>query len=141
MEITDIEDGDVEAVVAMWDRCGLLVPWNDPRKDIALCRAHANSTVLVGKIDGLVRAAAMVGHDGHRGYVYYVAVDPDCQGRGLGREMIEAATAWLTERSVPKLQFMIRPDNDKVRGFYESLGFAEKPFILMQKWLIPPETD
>ncbi|MDU6244393.1 MAG: GNAT family N-acetyltransferase, partial [Bradyrhizobium sp.] len=75
--ISDITDADVPAIIALWQRCGLTRPWNDPAADIALARRGDNATVLVGRVGGAIAASAMVGHDGHRGWVYYVSVDPD----------------------------------------------------------------
>ena len=91
LAIADIADADVEAVIALWQRCGLTRPWNDPASDIALARRNANSTVLVGRADGALVATAMVGHDGHRGWVYYVAVDPASQKQRLCRSIMAAA--------------------------------------------------
>ena len=95
LAISAITDADVEPVVALWQRCGLTRPWNDPHADIALARRRDNSTVLIGREGGAIVATIMVGHDGHRGWVYYVAVDPDCQKRGFGRLIMAAAEDWL----------------------------------------------
>ena len=77
LAIAPIADADIPAVIALWQACGLTRPWNDPAADIALARREPNSTVLIGRDDGAIVATAMVGHDGHRGWVYYVATDPD----------------------------------------------------------------
>ena len=132
-----IEDGDVEAVVELWTRCGLLRPQNDPHRDIAFARAGPASAVLVGRCDGRIVASVMVGHDGHRGVVYYLSVDPDRQGEGLGRATVAAAEAWLAERGVWKLNLMIRDDNARVRGFYEAIGYETEPRIVMSRRLVP----
>ena len=81
--------------MALWQRCGLTRPWNDPHADIALARRRDNSTVLIGRDNGAIVATVMVGHDGHRGWVYYVAVDPDGRKRGYGRAIMAAAEDWL----------------------------------------------
>ena len=95
LAIDAIGDADVENVVALWQRCGLTRPWNDPHADIALARRRDNSTVLIGRDGGAIVATVMVGHDGHRGWVYYVAVDPDGRKRGYGRVIMAAAEDWL----------------------------------------------
>ena len=77
----------------------------------------------------------MVGHDGHRGVVYYVSADPDVQGQGLGRQVMAAAEGWLASRGVWKLNLIIRDDNEKVRGFYQALGYETEPRILMARRL------
>ncbi len=133
--IAPLETEDVGAVIALWERCGLTRPWNDPRADIVLALRGANSTVLTGKRDGGVVATAMVGHDGHRGWVYYLAVDPAQQRRGFGRLITAAAEDWLKQRGIFKIELLIRPENDTVRNFYERLGYAVEPRTVMSKWL------
>ena len=135
LAITRIEDGDVAAVIALWQRCGLTRPWNDPAADIALARRGAHSTILIGRDGGAIIASAMVGHDGHRGWVYYVATDPDHRGKGHGRAIMNAAEEWLRQAGIAKLQLMVRSDNTKVQAFYESIGYDEQERIIYAKWL------
>jgi ribosomal protein S18 acetylase RimI-like enzyme len=135
LDISEIADADVAAAIALWQRCGLTRPWNDPAADIALARRSANSTVLVGRADGAVVATAMVGHDGHRGWVYYVAVDPDCQKQGLGRAIMTAAEQWLAAAGLPKLQLMVRRQNLAAGAFYRSIGYAESDTVVFAKWI------
>ncbi|MFB9264850.1 GNAT family acetyltransferase [Bradyrhizobium erythrophlei] len=135
LAIADIADGDLAEVVALWQRCSLTRPWNDPAADIALARRGPNSTVLVGREGGAIVATAMVGHDGHRGWVYYVAVDPDSQGKGLGRVIMNAVEDWLRAAGVPKLQLLVRRENAKAGGFYQSLGYEESTSVMLAKWL------
>jgi len=133
--IAPLEDRDIDAVVALWERCGLTRPWNDPRSDIAFARKSANAVILVGKDGNAVVSTAMAGHDGHRGWFYYVAVDPDRQGRGLGRAIMAASEAWLRQQGVEKAQLLVRAGNEKVRAFYEALGYGEQPRVLFGRWL------
>ncbi len=135
LAIAPIADADVAAVVDLWQRCGLTRPWNDPTGDIAFARKGPNSAVLVGRRDGSIVASVMVGHDGHRGWFYYLAVDPDLQARGFGRAMTQAAEAWLTASGITKAQLMVRADNDRVRAFYEALGYGEQQRTVFAKWL------
>ena len=135
LSIAPIEDGDVATVVALWQRCELTRPWNDPAADIALARRGSNSTILIGRDGEAIIATAMVGHEGHRGWVYYVAVDPDHRGKGHGRAMMDAAEAWLRDAGIAKLQLLVRPENAKVQAFYESIGYDEQPRIMYAKWL------
>jgi hypothetical protein len=67
LSIADITDADVADVIALWQRCGLTRPWNDPASDIALARREPNSTVLIGRDGDAIVATVMVGYDGHRG--------------------------------------------------------------------------
>lgn len=135
--ICDIADADVEPVIALWRRCGLTRPWNDPHADIAFARASTNATVLIGRLGGAVVSSVMVGHDGHRGAVYYVAVDPDHRGLGHGRAIVVAAEDWLRARGVWKLNLSIRADNAGVAEFYRTLGYGSQTLISMAKWLDP----
>ena len=135
LTIAPIQDGDIADVIALWQRCGLSRPWNDPAADIALARKGPNATVLVGRDDSGIVASALVGHDGHRGWVYYVAVDPDCRHKGYGRAIMDAAEHWLRRRGIEKLQLMLRSDNSQVQAFYQSLGYLEQERIIYAKWL------
>ena len=135
LSIAPIEDDDVASVVALWERCGLTRPWNDPAADIALARRGDNAAVLVGRDGCNIVASVLVGHDGHRGWVYYVSVDPDCRGKGFGRIIMTAAEQWLRERGILKLMLIVRRDNAKVQAFYETLDYAEQERILYAKWL------
>ena len=135
LAITPIDDADVADVVALWQTCGLTRPWNDPATDIALARRGSNATVLIGRGDRLIVATVLVGHDGHRGWVYYLAVDPDHRQQGYGRVMMDEAERWLRERGIEKLQLMVRPDNKSVKNFYQSLGYSEQERVIYAKWL------
>jgi len=81
--------------------------------------------VLVLREGGRILASAMVGHDGHRGSVYYLAVDPARQRQGLGRRLMAAVEEWLRARGVPKLNLLVRMENDAVAGFHAALGYAD----------------
>jgi ribosomal protein S18 acetylase RimI-like enzyme len=135
LAIANIGDSDVAAVIALWQACGLTRPWNDPSSDIALARSGPNSTVLVGRENDAIVATAMVGHDGHRGWVYYVASDPSLRGKGYGRAIMNAAEDWLRAVGVPKLQLLVRPENSGVAAFYQSIGFGEQKVLFFTKWL------
>ena len=131
----DIADSDVEAVVALWRTCGLTRPWNDPYKDISFARESENATILVLEREGRIVATVMAGHDGHRGMLYYVAVDPSCQGQGIGKSAVRAAEAWLASRGVWKTNLLVRPENAAVKGFYEALGYTVNPVLCMARKL------
>jgi ribosomal protein S18 acetylase RimI-like enzyme len=135
LAITPIDDADVADVAALWQTCGLTRPWNDPTADIALARRGSNAAVLIGRDGGSIAATVLVGHDGHRGWVYYLAVDPDHRQKGYGRVMMDAAERWLRECGIEKLQLMVRPDNKSVKSFYQSLGYSEQERVIYAKWL------
>jgi ribosomal protein S18 acetylase RimI-like enzyme len=135
LSISPITDTDVSAVIVLWQRCGLIRPWNDPSADIAFARRGPNSAILVGRADDAIVASAMVGHDGHRGWVYYVAVDPDAQHKGHGRAIMTAAEDWLRRQGAAKIMLMVRPNNTAVQTFYETLGYDEQERVIYAKWL------
>jgi ribosomal protein S18 acetylase RimI-like enzyme len=129
----ETEDRDLDAVASLWKRCGLTRDWNDPYRDMEFARSGATSAILVGEIDGRLVATVMVGHDGHRGALYYLAVDPDFQKRGFGRAAVAAAEDWLRKHGVWKINLMVREENRDVGGFYESLGYAINPVVSFGK--------
>jgi ribosomal protein S18 acetylase RimI-like enzyme len=135
LSISTIEDRDLPEVTQLWRRAGLVREWNDPAGDIALARKDSNSTILLGRDSGALVASVLVGHDGHRGWVYYVSVDPDHRSKGYGRDIMAAAEDWLRARGIAKLQLMVRGDNAKVHAFYESLGYYDQKRVTFAKWL------
>lgn len=135
LAIAPIADADVATVIALWQACGLTRPWNDPAADIALARRGPNSTILIGRADNAIVATVMVGHDGHRGWVYYVATDPDRRAKGYGRAIMDAAEDWLREAGIAKLQLLVRRENARAGAFYQSIGYAEAQTIVFAKWL------
>jgi ribosomal protein S18 acetylase RimI-like enzyme len=131
---------DAKDVVVLWQACGLTRPWNDPLADFRLALSTEGSTVLVEREGSAVIGSVMVGFDGHRGWVYYLAVAPDRRGEGLGRALMAAAEAWLRERSAPKIQLMVRADNDAALGFYEALGLEVQKVVVLGRFLEPGST-
>ncbi|MBN9082173.1 MAG: GNAT family N-acetyltransferase [Rhizobiales bacterium 62-17] len=127
---------DETVIVALWRACDLVVSYNDPGADFRFARGGASSDVLVGiDANGRIVGTVMVGHDGHRGWLYYVAADPMAQGSGIGRQMVTAGEDWLRQRGIAKVQLMVRETNTKVIGFYDHLGYEETPRVIMAKWL------
>lgn len=137
MTFRSVSDGDVETVVDLWRRCGLTRPHNDPYRDIAFARGKTASDVLVSETSGRIVVSAVVGHDGHRGAVYYVSVDPDSRCSSLGRALMATVEGWMKERGVWKLNLLIREDNTAVQGFYQSLGYEVEPRTAMARRLEP----
>lgn len=135
MDAVELGPADVEAAVALWEQAGLTRPWNNASADFARAVGGPSSAVLgLREADELV-GTAMVGHDGHRGWVYYLAVSPSAQGTGLGRRLMEACEQWLVARGVPKIQFMVRTDNTVVLDFYDHLGYAHQDVVVLGRRL------
>jgi ribosomal protein S18 acetylase RimI-like enzyme len=128
---------DEDEIVALWRACDLVVPYNDPVADFRFALAGACSDVLVAVDEaGGILGSVMLGHDGHRGWIYYLASAPAWRGKGIGKSMVQAAEDWLVQRGVAKLQLMVRDTNTQVVGFYENLGFEVAPRVVMSKWLV-----
>ena len=90
---------------------------------------------LVGSFDGQVVASIMAGYEGHRGWLNYLAVAPEQQRQGIGRRMVEAATAKLQEMGCPKINLQIRTSNSEVIEFYKRIGFTMDDVVSMGKRL------
>ena len=131
--IKDLSPDQIEAAVALWEACGLTRPWNDPRADARLALAGPTSTILAHQRDGDLVATAMVGADGHRAWVYYLAVSPALKRSGLGAAMMRAAEDWAQARGMPKLQLMVRADNAAVVEFYKAIGYGVEPVTVLSR--------
>lgn len=122
----DIEELGVEfrdSVIALWDEAGLTRPWNSPEEDFDRALQGDSSTILGALDEGVLVATAMVGHDGHRGWVYYLAVAESRRRTGLGKLMMSAAEGWVRRNGIPKIQLMVRDDNVNARDFYLHTGY------------------
>ena len=136
MRIRTYRPEDRAALLDLWKRCDLLRPWNDPVKDIDRKLAEQPEGLFVGEAGGEMMASMMVGYDGHRGWVNYLAVAPDCQRCGFGAALMRHLEAALTARGCPKLNLQVREGNDAVIGFYERLGYGNDHTVSLGKRLI-----
>jgi hypothetical protein len=134
-EIRELDHRHAVAATALWHAAGLTRPWNDPTEDYARALAGPTSTVLGGFDGDALVGTVMCGHDGHRGWVYYLAVEPEFRGGGVGRVLMAAAEAWLGERGVPKLNLMVRHDNAAALAFYARLGYSDGAVTVLGKFL------
>ncbi|HEY0739346.1 MAG TPA: GNAT family acetyltransferase [Herpetosiphonaceae bacterium] len=135
LSIRPYQPADEAQVIALWHRCNLVVPWNDPQRDIALKMQVQPHMFLVGVLDTHVIATVMAGYEGHRGWLNYLAVSPEYQGHGVGRRMVEEATALLQAAGCPKINLQIRTSNTDVIAFYKRLGFTIDDVVSMGKRL------
>jgi ribosomal protein S18 acetylase RimI-like enzyme len=139
LRIRAYETPDEEAVVALWQACGLTRPWNDPHRDIARKLTEQPELFLVGTQENAIVATAMAGFDGHRGWVYYLAVAPHCRGKGYGRRLMQEAERLLTERGCPKLNLQVRTGNAQTIAFYRRLGYSVDDTVSLGRRLIPDD--
>ncbi len=137
MKIRPFTQSDTDPVVALWQACGLVKPWNDAHKDIARKLAVAPELFLVGEAeDDTLMGTVMGGYEGHRGWVNYLAVHPDEQGHGYGRILMLALEEKLIAAGCPKLNLQLRDSNIDVINFYEAIGYTQDKVISFGKRLI-----
>ena len=136
MVIRPYANMDESSVVALWSKCGLIRPWNDPHKDIERKIKINPELFLVGTIGDRIAATAMGGYEGHRGWVNYLAVDPDFRKRGLGRQMMRAVEEKLLGMDCPKLNIQVRSGNVEAIEFYRKIGYKVDEAVSMGKRLI-----
>ncbi|QEI05190.1 GNAT family acetyltransferase [Pigmentiphaga aceris] len=137
LSLRSFHPDDESAVIALWHECGLVRPWNDPQRDIARKLTQQPELFLVGTIDEQVVATAMVGYDGHRGWVYYLAVAQAHRKLAIGRTLMDAAEQRLTALGCPKINLMVRTSNEQVLAFYDRLGYKRDDAVSLGKRLIP----
>ncbi|MBE0622723.1 MAG: GNAT family acetyltransferase [Burkholderiales bacterium] len=139
MMIRTYKSNDEAAVIALWQECGLTRPWNDPRRDIARKLTEQPELFLVGIHEDKVVCTAMVGFDGHRGWVYYLAVAPKLRRQSFGRMLMQEAERLLLERGCPKLNFQLRSSNTDAIEFYRKLGYKQDDVLSFGRRLIPDD--
>ena len=139
MFIRPYQPNDETGVIDLWNRCGLTREWNDPKKDIARKLSVQPEWFLVGVRNDQVIASVMVGYEGHRGWINYLAVDPDHQRTGYGRAMMAEAERILLDLGCPKINLQIRKDNQEAIAFYERIGFTDDSVVSFGKRLVSDE--
>jgi ribosomal protein S18 acetylase RimI-like enzyme len=136
LEIRTYGHQDEAALVALWNASGLTRPWNDPRRDIARKLRVQPELFLVGELAGRIVASVMAGYDGHRGWIYYLGVDPAHQRQGFARAMMARAEELLLALGCPKIDLMVRTGNESATEFYARLGYVQDPVVTFSKRLI-----
>ena len=136
MMVRIFEERDSDAVVALWEACGLTRPWNNPHLDIQRKVPFQPDLFFVGEIEGAVGASAMFGYDGHRGWLYYFAVRPDHQGKGYSKALLHHGEAALLALGCPKINFQVRADNHEAIAYYLANGYTQDDVLSYGKRLI-----
>ena len=137
MDVTELPPHLFAAAVDLWHQAGLTRPWNNPQEDLLRAVRGAESTVLACLDGEHLIGTAMVGHDGHRGWVYYLAVRDDHRGCGVGRRLMGECETWVAARDIPVLRVMVRDDNHPVFSFYERLGYERSNVAVLGRRLDP----
>jgi ribosomal protein S18 acetylase RimI-like enzyme len=133
--IDTYQNGDEAAIIELWQQCGLVVPWNNPQTDIARKVTNSPELFFTGRIGGRLVASCMAGYDGHRGWIYFLAVANSEQRKGLAAQLVAHVEAQLIELGCPKLELMVRDTNREVIAFYEAIGFNLDPVRVLSKRL------
>jgi ribosomal protein S18 acetylase RimI-like enzyme len=139
MQVRPFLDSDESAVIALWEAAGLTRSWNDPRKDIERKRSVQREWFLVGTRDGVVMASIMIGYEGHRGWINYLAVDPAHRNQGHARALMREAERLLAAAGCPKINLQIRTGNASVIAFYNAIGYARDDVASFGRRLIADE--
>ena len=139
MQIRPFQAHDTENVIALWRDCDLTRPWNDPARDIQRKVAMADDLFLVGTVAGHVVGTVMAGYEGHRGWINYLAVDPNERGAGRGSELMAAAEIRLRDLGCPKINLQVRATNPDAIAFYERIGFIVDAAVSLGKRLVTDE--
>jgi ribosomal protein S18 acetylase RimI-like enzyme len=136
VEIRPYEEKDEEAVAKLWREVFPgSPPWNVPEEDIKRKLQVQRGLFLVATINGEIVGTAMAGYDGHRGWVYYVAVDPARRRKGVGRALMERVERDLARLGCHKLNLQVRRNNEETVAFYERLGYSLEDHFSMGKLL------
>ncbi len=130
---------DEEAVVSLWQQCGLTRPWNDSHRDIARALGVQPDLFILAVLDGQVVGSTMAGYDGHRGWIHYLAVAPEHRGAGYARRLMAEAESRLLALGCPKINLQVRCGNRPVIGFYQRLGYVQDDVVSFGKRLISDE--
>jgi len=142
LQIRAFEERDLEAVVALLSAVfPNPAPHNEPRASIGRKLGVDRELLLVGHAGGRLVATAMGGWDGHRGWLYQVAVAPDARGRGYGRAIVEAVEVELRERGCAKLNLQVLASNEIAVGFWRRLGYRVEERVSLGKLLPASERE
>jgi ribosomal protein S18 acetylase RimI-like enzyme len=140
MKIRLFQPSDTAAVIDLWKEANLVVPWNDPHRDIRRKLQTQPELFLVGCVAEELAATVMAGYEGHRGWLNYLAVAPRYRRRGFGRSMVVQAEMRLREMGCPKINIQIRAGNTGVIEFYRRIGFKSDDVVSMGKRLESDES-
>ena len=135
LEIRAYRESDLDDVVALWRGCGLVVPWNDPVKDINRKLGIQRQMFLVGSLHSRLVASVMAGYEGHRGWINYLAVAAGYRSRGLARRLLSEAEELLRGMGCPKINLQVRSSNVDVVEFYKRVGYSVDDVVSMGKRL------
>ena len=135
MLIRPFESNDENPVVELWTICGLVVPRNDPHEAIRKKLKVNPEWFLVGVLDEAIIGTCMVGYEGRRGWINYLAIHPDCRRRGYASAFMHEAERLLREVGCPKINLQVRTRNVAVIDLYRSIGYELDDVVSLGKRL------
>ena len=137
--IRTFQPEDESEVIKLWQQCGLIVPWNNPQTDIERKLSTSPELFYVGVLESELIASCMAGYDGHRGWIYFLAVKISYQRSGFAAKLVGHAEIDLIKLGCPKVELMVRNTNDNVISFYKSVGYDTDPVMVLSKRLVEDE--
>ncbi len=135
MKIRKFQIRDEIEVINLWRECDLIVPWNNPKKDIERKLKVDPELFLIGEEDGQIVASVMGGYEGHRGWINYLAVSPDHRRKGYGKKIMFEVEKQIKDKGCPKINLQVRTKNTDIIAFYEAIGFIDDQVIGLGKRL------
>ena len=114
-----------KAVIDLWKKCNLIVPPNDPVEDIQKKLDFQPELFFVALLNGQLIGSVMVGYEGHRGWLNYVAVLPNYQRQGYGKKLVGKAIVELRKLGCLKVNVQVRKNTPSAIEFYKRLGFKD----------------
>ncbi len=135
MKIRAYDEQDKNEVISLWHECGLVVPQNDPVKDIERKLKVDPDLFLVGTDEGSIIATVMGGYEGHRGWINYLAVKPGEQRKGYGQAIMQAVEVLIEQKGCPKINLQVRTNNEAVIAFYSAIGYGNDHVVGLGKRL------
>ena len=136
LNIRTYRSEDEVDVINLWRECRLIVPWNNPETDIARKYADSPELFFIAELGPELIGSCMAGYDGHRGWIYFLAVKPAGQRKGIAATLVARVEEELIKLGCPKLELMVRKTNNEVISFYNAIGFDPDPVMVMSKRLI-----
>jgi len=128
IEIREFFINDYDATIELWQRVeGLEIAEGDDRESVAQFLARNPGLSRMATDGSAIVGVALRGHDGRRGHIYHLAVDPAYQGRGLGKRLLDECLEGLRRTGVKRAIIMVADDNPRGRGFWRRCGWEDIP--------------
>jgi len=133
MKIREYDEKDQDNVISLWTECSLVVPQNNPAKDIERKLKVDPDLFIVGSNESGIVATVMGGYEGHRGWINYLAVKPSERRKGYGQEIMQDIEARIKNKGCPKINLQVRTTNTDVIAFYSAIGYGNDDVVGLGK--------